>query len=163
MNVKLSGAIALAALGFAFATAQAATVTNSMPVKITIQNACNVTTTAPTTLDFGTQGPLVANIDQTSTITVTCTNLAPYNVGLNGGVSGSVTARTMLNGTTPVNYSLFRDSARTLNWGNTVGTDTLAGTGSGSSQAVTVYGRVPPQTTPAAGVYTDNVTVTVTY
>jgi spore coat protein U-like protein len=163
MNIKFAGAIALAAFGLASVRTQAATVTTTMPVKITIQNACNVTTTAPTTLDFGTQGPLVANIDQTSTITVTCTNLAPYNVGLNGGVSGSVVARTMLNGATPVNYALYRDTGRTLNWGTTVGTDTLAGTGNGTAQPITVYGRVPPQTTPAAGVYTDNVTVTVTY
>jgi spore coat protein U-like protein len=27
----------------------------------------------------------------------------------------------------------------------------------------TVYGYVPPQATPAAGVYTDTITVTVTY
>ena len=163
MNSKSAGALALTLLAFAVSTAQAATVTNTMPVKIVIQNACNVTTTAPTTLDFGTQGPLVANIDQTSTITVICTTGAGYNVGINGGSSGSVTARTMLNGATPVNYSLFRDSARTLNWGNTVGTDTLAGTGNGTSQALTVYGRVPPQTTPAAATYNDTVTVTVTY
>ncbi|HXS72605.1 MAG TPA: spore coat U domain-containing protein [Rhodanobacteraceae bacterium] len=162
-------AAALATAGFAtqsFDTANAATtttVTNSMPVKITIQNACDVSTTAPTTLDFGTQGPLISNIDNTSSITVTCTTSAPYNVGLDGGSSGSVTARTMLKGTTPVNYALYRDASRTLNWGNTVGTDTLAGTGSGSAQTLTVYGRVPPQTTPAAGVYNDTVTVSVTY
>ena len=48
-------------------------------------------------------------------------------------------------------------------WGNTVGTNTIAGTGSGGSQSYTVYGRVPPQTTPAAATYTDTITVTVTY
>jgi spore coat protein U-like protein len=38
------------------------------------------------------------------------------------------------------------------------------GTGTGATQpAVTVYGRVPPQTTPAIGTYTDTVVVTVTY
>jgi spore coat protein U-like protein len=163
MKIKSAGAIALAMFGLAAPAAQALTVTNTMPVKIVIQNACNVTTTAPSTLDFGTQGPLVANVDQTSTITVICTSLAPYNVGLNGGISGNVAARTMLNGATPVNYALFRDNARTLNWGTTVGTDTLVGTGNGTSQTLTVYGRVPPQTTPAAGTYNDTVAVTVTY
>ncbi|MFI4969665.1 MAG: spore coat U domain-containing protein [Lysobacterales bacterium] len=163
MNIKSAGVLALAMFGFAASSAQALTVTNTMPVKIIIQNACNVTTTNPTPMDFGTQGPLVANIDQTSTISVICTTGALYNVGINGGSSGSVTARTMLNGATPVNYALFRDNARTLNWGTTVGTDTLAGTGNGTTQALTVYGRVPPQTTPAAGTYNDTVTVTVTY
>jgi spore coat protein U-like protein len=163
MKIKSAGAIALAMFGLAASTAQAATVTNTMPVRIVIQNACNVTATAPTTLDFGTQGPLVANVDQTSTITVLCTTSAPYNVGLDGGLTGTVAARKMMNGVVPVFYELFRDSSRTLNWGNTVGTDTLAGTGNGTSQALPVYGRVPPQTTPAAGTYLDTVAVTVTY
>jgi spore coat protein U domain-containing protein, fimbrial subunit CupE1/2/3/6 len=166
MNIKLAGAIALAAFGMAAGAAQAvSTVTNTMPVKITIQNACNVTTTAPTTLDFGTQGPLVANVDSTSTITVTCTNLAPYNVGLDAGLNGagSISARKMINGVATVGYQLYSNSARSTVWGNTVGTDTLAGTGNGTAQSLTVYGRVPPQTTPAAGIYTDTVGVTVTY
>lgn len=163
MNTRLAGAVALAVFGMAAVAGHAATVTNTMPVTIVIQNACDVTTTAPTTLDFGTQGPLVADIDDTSTITVVCTTGAGYNVGIDGGSSGSVAARTMLNGTTPVNYALYRDSGRTLNWGSTVGTDTLGGTGNGTAQALTVYGRVPAQTTPAAGTYDDTVTVTVTY
>ncbi|RUY19730.1 spore coat U domain-containing protein, partial [Mesorhizobium sp. M7A.F.Ca.US.001.04.2.1] len=57
----------------------------------------------------------------------------------------------------------YRDTGRTQPWGITVGTDTVAGTGNGNVQNLTVYGRVPPQTTPAAGVYTDTVAITVTY
>jgi spore coat protein U-like protein len=48
-------------------------------------------------------------------------------------------------------------------WGTTIGTDTVAGNGNGTSQTLTVYGRVPPQTTPPAAVYNDTVNVTVTY
>jgi spore coat protein U-like protein len=48
-------------------------------------------------------------------------------------------------------------------WGNTVGTDTVAATGSGAAQSYTVYGRITAQTTPAPGTYTDTITVTVTY
>jgi spore coat protein U-like protein len=62
-----------------------------------------------------------------------------------------------------VNYSLYTTAVRTVVWGNTVGTDTMAGTGNGASQAFTVYGRVPTQTTSAPGNYTDTVTATVTY
>ena len=68
MHIKSAGVLALALFGLATSAAQASTVTNTMPVKIVIQNACDVTTTAPTVLDFGTQGLLVANVDQTSTI-----------------------------------------------------------------------------------------------
>jgi spore coat protein U-like protein len=58
---------------------------------------------------------------------------------------------------------LYRDSARSLTWGQTVGTDTAAGTGTGAAQTLTVYGRVAPQNTPAAGTYTSTVTATVTF
>ncbi|UWX04453.1 spore coat protein U domain-containing protein [Pseudoxanthomonas sp. NC8] len=37
------------------------------------------------------------------------------------------------------------------------------GTGSGSIQALTVYGRVPAQPVSAAGTYSDTVTVTLTF
>jgi spore coat protein U-like protein len=163
MNIKTAGALTLAALGLAIGSAQAQTVTNSMPVQITIQNACNVSTVAPTTLDFGTQGPLLANVDQTATITVTCTTNAPYNVGLNGGGGGAINTRRMINGANTVAYQLYSNAARTIVWGNTVNTDTVTGTGNGLAQALTVYGRVPAQTTPPAAVYTDSVTVAVTY
>ncbi|MBS0432870.1 MAG: spore coat protein U domain-containing protein, partial [Proteobacteria bacterium] len=52
---------------------------------------------------------------------------------------------------------------RTVVWGNTIGTNTVASTGTGSAQAFTVYGQVPAQTTPPAAVYNDTVNVTVTY
>jgi len=163
MKMTTIAAIALATLGFAASSVQAATVTATMPVKITIQNACNISTTAPTTLDFATQGPLVANVDQTATITVTCTTGANYNVGLDGGGGGNINARRMINGTNTVGYQLYSNSGRTTVWGTTIGTDTVAGSGNGTTQTLTVYGRVPAQTTPAAAVYNDTVNVTVTY
>ncbi len=62
-----------------------------------------------------------------------------------------------------INYGLFQNATFTTNFGNTVGTDTLAGTGNGVAQTVTVYGRVPAQTSPAPGSYADVVNVTVTF
>jgi spore coat protein U-like protein len=58
---------------------------------------------------------------------------------------------------------LYSNAGRTTVWGNTVGTDTVAGTGTGATQSLTVYGRVPVQSTPGAGTYTDTVITTVTY
>ena len=132
-------------------------------------HACRSTLEDPTvsasTLNFGSQGVLTANVDQTSTIAVQCTNTTPYNIGLNAGTSSgaTVTTRKMVNGAATVSYSLFSDSGRTTNWGNTVGTDTVASTGTGASQNFTVFGRVPAQTTPAPNTYTDTITVTVTF
>ena len=95
-----------------------------------------------------------------------CTNTTPYNVGLNAGAGpgATVTTRRMTSGAgAAVNYQLYRDSARTQIWGDTVSSNTAAGTGNGAVQTLSVYGVVPAQTTPAAGNYTDTVQVTVTY
>src|SRR5262249_23078780 len=154
--------ILVAFFSFVDGEAEALTATGSFNVQVAITATCVVT--SATTLDFGTQGVLSANVDQTSTINVTCTNTTPYNIGLDKGLTGSsVTTRQMKAGSALINYSLFSDSGRTVNWGNTVGTDTVAATGNGSAQAFRVYGRIPAQTTPAPGTYTDTITVTVTY
>ena len=62
-----------------------------------------------------------------------------------------------------INYSLFSDAGRTVNWGNTPPTDTVAAIGNGAAQAFTVFGRIPPQPSPIPAVYTDTIIVTVTF
>ena len=62
-----------------------------------------------------------------------------------------------------VKYGLYRNVARTTNWGSNTGVDTVAGTGTGLTQSLPVYGRVPPQTTPTIGAYNDTVVVTLSY
>ncbi len=110
-------------------------------------------------------GSLASNIDTTSSVFVTCTNNLPYDIGLNEGTTagGTTTTRLMDNAGTTVSYQMFSNAGRTTNWGDAVGIDTVAGTGTGSSQALTVYGRVPTQSTPTPGTYTDTVVVTVTF
>jgi spore coat protein U-like protein len=157
--------LALAAALFLVSTeaCYAATATTSFAVQVTITATCLINSASA--LNFGTQGVLSANADQTSTIQVTCTNSTPYNIGLDAGTGtgATVAARKLTSGATSVSYTLYSNSGRSTVWGNTVGTDTLAGTGNGSAQSYTVYGRIPPQTTPAPGTYTDTITVTVTY
>lgn len=155
---------ALVAASFVSQAANAATATGQFNVTITIQSNCVVQ--SATDLAFGSQGVITANIDAQSTISVQCTNTTPYTIGINvGNGAGATVASRKMTGSAAatVNYSVYRDAARTLVWGTTIGTDTLAGTGNGSTQPITVYGRVPPQATPAAGAYSDTLTVTVTY
>jgi len=66
-------------------------------------------------------------------------------------------------GDASVEFNLYRDTARTQVWGNTVDSDTVAGTGDGSNQSITVYGRVPSQDTPAAGTYSSTITATLVF
>ena len=141
--------------------AQAATTTTTFQVTATVLSTCQVSATG---LAFGNYTG--AQTNATSTISVTCTNTTPYNVGLDAGTSAgaTVTTRAM---TGPagalLGYALYSDAARSVNWGNTVGTDTVTGTGTGSAQALMVYGRIPAGSLPTPGAYADTVTVTVTY
>ncbi|HEX5508837.1 MAG TPA: spore coat U domain-containing protein [Pseudolabrys sp.] len=154
-------ALAVVALG---SPAFGATTTQTFTTQITITASCTILSAS--LLDFGTQGVLTANVDQTSTIQVQCTDTTPFNIGLDAGTSAgaTVTTRKMTSGGgATVDYALYSDSGHTTNWGNTVSTDTVSSTGTGAAQSFQVFGRVPPQTTPAPALYTDTVTVTVTY
>lgn len=103
--------------------------------------------------------------DGTAQVTVSCTEGSPYNIGLDAGIGpgASVTARQLSSGGNTLKYSLFRDPARNLNWGNTVGIDTTSGSGTGSPTVHTVYGRIWSRQAVKAGVYADTITIVVTY
>jgi spore coat protein U-like protein len=153
------------AVGFALVGggAYAATATSTFTVSATIVAECLINSAS--TLGFGSQGVLIANVDQTSTIVVQCTNTTTYDIGLDAGTGtgASVATRKLTGGGATINYRLYSDSGRTTVWGNTVSTDTVAATGNGAAQSYTVYGRIPAQTTPAPAAYSDTITITVTY
>ena len=166
LNLKTTARFGVAALSAFLALAdrsQAATATSTFAVQVAITATCTINSAS--TLNFGTVGVLAANVDQSSTIQVTCTNTTPYNIGLDAGTGSGATVavRKLTSGGATVNYSLYSDSGHATVWGNTVSTDTVAATGSGAAQNYTVYGRIPAQTTPAPGNYADTITVTVTY
>jgi spore coat protein U-like protein len=123
-------------------------------------------TVSATNLDFPSAGILSTAKDATNTISVVCTRDAAYQImlgaGLNDGGVG-VGARKMKFGSETLTYQLYRDPGRSVVWGNTLNVDAKGGTGTGVTDNHTVYGRVPPQPTPAPGAYTDTVVVTVEY
>ncbi len=140
--------------------------TNGVQVPFTIQaNHIGSCTVSANNLNFGVLTLLTGNSDSTTTVSVTCTSGASYQVGLNGGLTGAVdpTQRKMEFGVNQITYGLYQDASRSTPWGNTLLVDTLAGTGTGVAQSLTVYGRIPPQTTPVPGAYSDTIVVTVTY
>jgi spore coat protein U-like protein len=162
-RLRVTGALTAACLLQFVGPSSATTTTTTFTATITLAATCTINSAS--TLDFGTAGVLTANVDQTSTIAVQCTDTTPYSIGLDAGTGtgATVTVRKLTSGATTVNYTLYSDSGHNNIWGNTPPTDTVAATGNGASQSYTVFGRVPAQTTPAPGTYTDTVTVTVTY
>jgi spore coat protein U-like protein len=148
--------------GTAVCPTGASTATANSSVTATVVSSCNVSASS---VNFGTLGVLTANTDAQGILSIQCNSTLPYTVSLNGGNSGATdpTQRKMVSGAANITYGLYRDAARLLPWGATVGTNTASGTGTGLSQSQTVYGRVAPQTTPQPNTYSDSVVVTVGY
>ncbi|MFZ6639666.1 spore coat U domain-containing protein [Undibacterium sp. TC4M20W] len=143
------------------ASSLAATSNSNLSVSSTVLSACSVTGSS---LAFGSYTN--TQIDNSAAVSITCTNGTAYNVGLDaGGGSGASTAVRKMTGSISgtLSYSLYKDSGRSTVWGNTVGSDTAIGTGTGSAQSISVYGRVPGGQNADVGIYSDTVTVTLTY
>jgi spore coat protein U-like protein len=141
----------------------------SSPWVVTILANCYLSATP---LNFGSASLLTSNVDAIATLAVQCTNTTPYSISIDNGSNASGSQRRMLNGASNyIPYNLYTDAARSAAWSTTTsalsctngGGTCLLGTGTGSNQNLTVYGRVPPQTAPAAGTYSDTVIATITF
>lgn len=157
-------ALSALALGLA-ATAHAATVTDQFQVTATVVASCTV---SATDLGFGNYDPLSgSHTTATSTVTVRCSLEAPFDIGLDAGTGSgaTITVRrmTLAADTETLDYGLFSNATHTTNWGDTVGVDTVSGTGTGLDATFSVYGRLPAGQNQPVGSYSDTITVTVTY
>ena len=157
------GAVVLAALSVPWASA--VTTTATMQVTANVQATCTVSTG---NMAFGNYtGGQATPLDSTATITATCPPGQSYTVGLNAGLgTGATTSTRMMTlsgGTATLNYGLFTNSTRATNWDDIGGTNTVAGTGDGTGQAITVYGRVAAGQNVPTGLYEDTITVTMDY
>ncbi|HXY97168.1 MAG TPA: spore coat U domain-containing protein [Steroidobacteraceae bacterium] len=164
MLSALTGALLLSsAHGAAGATANA-----TMMVSVTVEASCTVSANP---LAFGSYQPGRGPVSGRTTLAVLCSQGAPFVVALDAGTAGSVAQRVMTMGTAGLQYNLYTTPAHTTVWGDgTQGSATVSGTGHGlmSSAAITetVYGRLldsPGNAGLAPGLYTDTITLTITY
>jgi spore coat protein U-like protein len=164
MRKRRIGLIGVLAAGCLLQSAEAATTTTTtFQVSVTLTATCTINSAGA--LNFGPSvGILNANVDQSSAIQVTCSNSTPYTIGLDAGQGSGATVATrkLTGGSVTINYTLYSDSSHSVVWGNGP-SDLVSGTGNGTSQSYTVFGRIPTQTTPAPGTYVDTITVTVSY
>jgi spore coat protein U-like protein len=133
-------------------------------IQVTLQQVSPGCGIGASPLNFGNYAGAVLN--STTTIQVACTSGTSYNVGLNAGAGAgaTVTTREMTGPSgAELSYKLFSNSAYTTNWGNTVGTDTVGGSGNNGIQNLTVYGQIKAGQSVATGNYTDTIIATLTY
>jgi spore coat protein U-like protein len=135
--------------------------------KAIISASCSI---SASNVDFGTAGSLASALIASGSLSVTCTNAAPYTIAMNAGstTGNTIAARKMsLNGAGAgvLSYQLYRDSNTppTTLWGDGTTGAVYTGSGTGSAQTIPVYGQVPSQATPAPGTYQDTVTATITF
>jgi len=143
--------------------AQTTPAQTTFQVKAKVQAVCEVTASDLAFGDYTAQAGTPAQ--GTTLLRATCTPGSTYNVGLNEGTSpgATINARKMVSGANNLNYQLYSDSARTTIWGNTTGTDTVTGVGTGLAVDHTVFGAVPAAQVVPAGDYADTITVRIYY
>lgn len=119
---------------------------------------------ATSSLNFGMIGSLTSAVDAEAPLSLTCSNGSSYAVALDGGQAAvsDPTQRRMTKAGNVLYYGLYRDSGRQQPWGSDSGT-TRTGTGTGLTQSLSVYGRIPAQAMAPPGTYQDTIVATVSY
>lgn len=169
MNIRFTYKAAILAL-LSTAAAQpafaAGSTSDTLDVSATVTSNCTV---SAGTVAFGNVDVTTgAAVDGTGTIAVTCTSGTAWSAAADAGSGTGATldTRKMVNGANLLNYALYTDEARSNVWGDAADANTvkISGTGNGTAQSSTIYGRVlANQNSLPAGAYADTVTVTVTY
>ncbi|HVJ12287.1 MAG TPA: spore coat U domain-containing protein [Burkholderiales bacterium] len=163
MKQRFAVLLMLGLMPWAQLHAQSQTASTTFRVTAKVQAVCAVTATD---LAFGTYTSQSGTpLQGTTLLRATCTPGSTYNVGLNEGTTAGATvnARKMASGTNALNYQLYSDSGRSTIWGNTTGTDTVTGVGTGLAVDHTVFGAVPAAQVVPAGDYADTITVRIYY
>ena len=136
------------------------TTSTTMNVSASVAPSCTVRADP---LQFGSY--TLAQKGASATIYVTCTKDTNYDIGLDAGSTSGATVdvRKMKSGSNTLNYSIYQNSGYTTVWGETVGSNTVHDTGSGTEQQIPVYGMIPANQQAPIGSYTDTVNVKVTF
>lgn len=133
--------------------------------------SCSLTSGNGTLIDFAAYTSVSGNVDAQGSITMNCTPVAPlflpvgYSVSIGKGSSSNWSPRTLLNGGYALNYNLYTDVTRLILFGDgSLGSSTSkkSGTCSGSC-SVFVYGRLVGGSSVPAGLYSDQVQVTLDF
>ena len=173
MKNTLSAVIAAALVAMTM-SANAVTTTAQFQVLITITKSCTVVAGAGSNIALGSVAASATNTTGNSTISVNCSRLTPYYIGLapvstssttGAGTMASTTAPAVNLDKVPYQLSSTPGPAGTV-WGNTATATTVgngvAGIGTGLAQNILVYATAPSANF-SADSYADTVTVNVNY
>lgn len=141
--------------------ATAATTSGTLSVSVVVRPSCTV---SGATLDFGTYSSgQAADLTGFAQISYSNCPAGELRFELNGGANGTATARKLSDGRGGLlNYAIYRNSARTQNFGQGSEAKLVTLTAPGSGQ-VSIYGKIPGGQAVAGGTYTDTVVITLDF
>lgn len=156
MKIRLLSVLTLC---MAAPIALAVDISATLTVNATVIDSCTVSNQ---TVSFTGYDPVAdtGNAAQAD-ISVTCSNGTGYDIALDGGGNAVGSQRNMSDGSNTLAYNLYQDAGFTTAWD---AVSVVSNTGTGGATAHTVYAEIPTQATAAVStLYTDSVTITVTY
>ena len=165
-SASTSVAIAIV-LALACRAANAGSATANLSVSAAVQSVCAASANSMAIAPYTALGGPVTG---SATITVKCSSDLAFKVQLGPGATpgGSISQRLLSNGSQSLQYNLYTTSNLTSIWGDGTTGVTLSGMTSseGLSTSLTVFAELPDSVmnrlaTP--GIYSDQVTVTITY
>lgn len=101
-------------------------------------------------------------LDTTGTIDVSCPVRSSVSITFSTG-AGSYAARYLQQGTTRLNYNLYRNAARTRILGDGTSGTVFLSANNIRNRSFTIYGRIPARQNVRTGTYTDTIIVTLTF
>lgn len=148
------------------AAGRAGTVAARMQVTANVVPNCQLSVPA---LSFGTYDPLVTNAtvpaDAAAVVTVSCTRNTSATFSFDFGLHAANTeGRTMAGaGADRLRYDIYRDSSRSLVWGQGGQSLRVISKAATALQEFTVFGRIPPRQEVEPGAYNDVLTAAVDF
>lgn len=162
----LASLVTLAIGSSSSALAQVTLPSTTFQVTASVAANCKITASP---LKFGAYDPIGINkstaLTAKSALTLTCTQGAKVNIGLDAGLnSGGTLNRAMAGGTpaSPLAYSLLQPDLSTP-WGNVTGTWYAYTASDDTATDVAVNGVIPAGQHVSPGNYADTVTATVNF
>jgi spore coat protein U-like protein len=126
---------------------------------------CSISTTPVAFGDYDVLSPLP--VDSVGAVIYQCNGGADViAITISAGSGGTFTPRKLASVTDWLAYNLYRDPNRSVIWGNGTSGTSFYYTSSipnNRDVSVPVYGRIAPSQDVRAGIYTDNVSVTVNF
>lgn len=113
-------------------------------------------------INFGAYN--IAKSDETTVISVLCTKGTEFIIGLDNGSykNSDFNIRTMKYKSSYLNYGLYQDKSRTINWGDGT-SNSLFAVGTGTKQMFTIYGQILDNQIVPPGNYLDTVNISLTF